>query len=241
MRSVHICSLGFKPEVILDPIMGGGLPCDKLFLLWNDNEKINDTLRQVKECISVAKSRIEIDTMTIDPLDYNSTIKAVKEISVEEKKVNKDIELFINITPGTGITVGALCAASYFIEKAQVYYYIDPITFEKNLPLSDLIVKINNPKIPDIERMDRFQKMIIKHVASSENKRVSTDSVKKLIAREKPSYMDSEKRVGAVVSYHLKALERDGLIELAENEVDRRKKDVISTDLGTMLSLWLPD
>jgi len=38
----------------------------------------------------------------------------------------------------------------------------------------------------------------------------------------------------------LGVLERAELIEMVENKKDRRKKDIIETDLGTIPALWIP-
>jgi len=215
--------------------MGGGIPCEKLYLLWNDDAKINDTLNRVKEGISKANGKMAVEIKEIDPFDYYSVIKAVKEISIEEKKDNeKDVKLYINITVGTGIIVGALCASSYFTD-AQVYYNIDSKIAKADTPTSELIKLIDTPKIPDAERMDKKQKKIMRYVAD-QKKPVSKKSVMELF---KP-YKGSDKALASLITHHLKILKRSGLIEISDNDRNRREREIVATDLGTMLALWLP-
>jgi len=235
MRHVHICSLGWDHEPILEPIMGGGLVCDKLYLLWNDNERINKTLDRVRDVVSKANGKMMIETKEIDPFDYYSVIKAVKEISIEEKRDNsKDVKLYINITVGTGIIVGALCASSYFTD-AQIYYNVDAKMALVGTPPSELIKKIHTPKIPDTERMDEKQKIIISYLAE-QKKRVLKRSIMELFR----PYKGSDKALGSLITHHLKILEKNELIEGYDSEADRREKEYVTTDLGTMLALWLP-
>ena len=215
--------------------MGKGIPCDKLYLLWNDEKRINDTLDRVKDGVSKTNSKMAIETKEIDPFDYYSVIKAVKEISIEEKKDNdKDVKLYINITVGTGIIVGALCASSYFTD-AQVYYNIDSKMAKPGTPQSELIKMIHTPKIPDIERMDDKQKIIIGYLAE-QKKRV----LKRFLMDLFRPYKGSDKALGSLITHHLKILEKNGLIERHYNEIDRRENEYETTDLGTMLALWIP-
>jgi len=236
MKHAHICSLGWTHKPILEPIMGGGLPCDTLYLLWNDDEKINETLNLVKEALSKANNKIKLNIRTIDPYDYNSVIKEVTQISREEKKDRKkDVKLYINITLGTGIIVGALCASSYFTE-AQVYYYLDSEKYASTTPLSELIKMIDTPKIPDIDRMDPKRKRIISFLADQERP-VSKKEVMNLFR----PYKESDKALGSITTHHLNGLRDGGLIKIYDNEKDRREREIMATDLGIMLALWLPE
>ena len=232
MRHVHVTSLGFTPQPILEPLTGRGLKCDKLYLLWNDNEKINDTLKKVREGISITNNEISVEPREIDPFSYNSVIKVVKDISIEEKKKEEKVQLYFNITPGTGLAVGALCASSYFT-NARIYYYLDSTMISQ--PSQPRLIEIETPKIPDMERMAPMQKEIIAYLA--DGKPATNESLKEHLGK---LHDRSKKKLGSLVSHHTGVLEKNGLIVRVKDENDRRGKILQATDLGIMLAVWLP-
>lgn len=229
MKNIHICSLGWSHEPILEPILGGGLPCDKLYLLWNDKKEINETLDAVKEKISNANDKIAIEKKEVDPLDFLSVIIAVKEIS--DKEGSEETKLYINISLGTRIITGALSEVSCLV-GAQRYYYVARDLRGPNASPEDCVIQINNTKIPEIEKIKGVQRKIIKYL-ETEKDPVSNGAI---IDHLMPSHKKSRKEHAATVAYNLRVLEKDGLIKMTENEKDRRKKDVVLTDIGKMVA-----
>ena len=149
VQHIHICPVGFYDSPILEAV-GGPLPADKFYFLYNNHEKSMEALKKIRESLETLGQKDMYD-VEIDPFDYSSTINAIMRIHHEEKRVDPDSRFYINFTSGTNIVAGACCSASYFI--GATLYYVMNSEYAPELKRSDCIKVIQTPRMPDLMRI----------------------------------------------------------------------------------------
>lgn len=219
--SVHIASVGFVHEPITG-ILGSGIQCDRIHLLWNDHPLVAKNLKiSVERFISTGYSEEQIVCHEIDPLDYTGTLKTVVKIVSEDKnRFGNKTEFFINITLGTSVITASLCTAA-FMSGSQMYYKLDEKKLPADTPKDGVFIMIPTPKLPDLESMSSKRKEFIKQI--EKNQPCSIQSL---------SDFGSKQNINQFINYFVKA-------NLVKREHDGRTVNIRLTDLGAMVCQWI--
>ena len=103
--SIHICTVGFRPEPSL-AFMKHGMPIDKMYLLNSEGNKQSDESERI---IREKLSMIGIDTVTlcIDPLDFEKIYDTMLSILDRESGL-RDAKYYINFTNGTRVMLSLI-------------------------------------------------------------------------------------------------------------------------------------
>ena len=219
--SIHIASVGFVHGPITK-ILGSGIQCDRIHLLWNDNPKIIFNLNIVRERFNNAGYSDEmIVCHEIDPLDYTGTLSTVMRIVSEDKGYyGNKTDFFINITMGTSVITASLCTAA-FMSGSQMYYKLDENKLPDNTPKDGVFVMVPSPKLPDLETMSPKRKEFLKQ-----------------IERDQPcpigslSNFGTKQNINQFINYFVKA-------NLVERKHEGRNVLIKLTDLGKMVCRWI--
>ena len=119
--SIHICTVGFRPEPSL-AFMKHGMPIDKMYLLNSEGNKQSDESERI---IREKLSMIGIDTVTlcIDPLDFEQIYDTMLSILDRESGL-RDAKYYINFTNGTRVMSAAVVSAA-FLMNSELYYVLN--------------------------------------------------------------------------------------------------------------------
>lgn len=216
MENIHVALVGKTAEPIVE---GFRLypAIDKIYLLHSIETK--SIANQIKTRLNRTDS-VEVIFRKIEPFNLKDIVEKIIEIGRAEKANN----IFVNITGGTNIMAGAACAASFFI-GAQAYYVLDRKK-TVNQPRNKMLVELPVPKIPFYDTLDPVQREIL-HILNKKGDICSN------------SYLREEIRISPqLLSYHIKTLKKQNLIELIQDSTDSRKTLVKIKDSGRLLSQW---
>lgn len=217
MENVHIALIGTKPEPILEGYRLFG-EIDKMYLLHSSVTR--PVAQMIKRRINNV-IEIEINLEKIDPFSMESIVEKIIQIGNLERKNN----IFVNITGGTNMMAGAACSASFFI-GAQAYYILNKKKVDKEHDKKDLLIKLPIPKIPFFKSLDKIQKEIL-HILNERGGITETASLKEKISISPQS-----------LSYHIKTLDKHGLIEISRKSEDSRLLIIKLTSAGRLMSSW---
>ena len=221
VQHIHICPVGFYSEPILAAV-GGPMPADKYYCLYNENEKCMEAMEKVINTL-IKIGQKDMYREKIDPFDYSSVIGKIMEIHHCEMKLDPESRFYINFTSGTNIVAGACCSASYFI-GATLYYVMNTDAFPDKRK-SELIKIIQTPKIPDIEKMKPFAKDILKKICASNG----------IELKNLADFMQSSPQK---INHHLNSFLESGLISKSKNG---RNVVLNGTQQGKMLCTWMSE
>lgn len=119
--SIHICTVGFKPEPSLT-FMKCGMLIDKMYLLnSNDDETSNECEAVIRE--RLAAIGVETITLPIDPLDFTQIYDTTLSI-LDRERDRKDAKFYINFTNGTRVMSAAVVSAA-FLMNSELYYVLN--------------------------------------------------------------------------------------------------------------------
>lgn len=222
VRSVHICTVGSKLEPSI-AVIGSGLQIDKLYLLNSKTDYIyNDVERGIYSTFKAA-GILDIETVVIDPFEYQSTVDAIIRIESKERRENPKVRFYINFTSGTNIMAAAACNTSFFIDS--VLYYIMNTNTHPGLPKDEIVKIIIAPKIPDMNKIKGLTIDVLKRISEKEEG-ISNYAMLSAMKDCSPSK----------VGYHTKILETYGLIE---KKREGRGTILKITNSGKMTVRWL--
>ncbi len=224
--NVHIIGVGFDPQPIIN-ILRSSLPCDRVHLLWNDNDEIASSKNKIIETFVLnGFSEEDIIAEEVDAYDFQKILNHVMLISQIEKnravKEGTKVQFFINITHGTRLVSGALCTAAMMI-GAQMYYLRVQDENTNNLCLDERIIRIPIPKIPDIDRMTTKRREFLKMVC---------DNTEGPMVSELAEKFGTKQNVNQFVKY----FEGNNMVERVH---EGRCVRIRATELGKMASNWL--
>ena len=222
VQHIHICPVGFYPEPILEAV-GGPLPADKYYFLYNNHEQSIQTLERVRESLETLGQK-DIYDVEIDPFDYSSTITAIMRIHHDEMRLDPESRFYINFTSGTNIVAGACCSASYFI-GATLYYVINK-DYAPGLSRTERIRVIKTPRIPDVEKMKPFAKDLLLRICQNEEGVTIPDLT---------YYLESSAQK---INHHVNAFIESGLVVKEKNG---RNVILKGTEQGRMMCTWISE
>ncbi len=214
MRAVHFATVGKS----IEPVVRG-------FRLFRVDRQVLLHSRETREVALAARDRICGLTGTdlceleeIDPFDLRSVIAAI----VRRWKKTEDAEFFVNITGGTNIMASAALVAG-FVTGARVYYVKE--VPDPDAPLADQVVVLPVPRVP-LDSLDGTQRRILLLIGKHRKPIKPANLALATALRMSPQ----------IISYHLKQLERKGLITLS---IEGRNKVASLTPAGDLFAAIL--
>lgn len=224
--NVHIIGVGFDPQPIIN-VLRSSLPCDRVHLLWNNNDEIVSSKNKIIETFVLnGFSEEDIIAEEVDAYDFQKILNHVMLISQIEKnravKEGTKVQFFINITHGTRLVSGALCTAAMMI-GAQMYYLRVQDENTNNLCLDERIIRIPIPKIPDIDKMTTKRREFLKMVCDNADGPTVSELAEKFGTKQN-------------VNQFVKYFEGNNMVERVH---EGRFVRIRATELGKMASNWL--
>lgn len=227
-KNIHICPVGFFPEPILKAV-GGILPMDKFYFLYNKHERIIETLESVKDAL-IRVNITDLEEVEVDPYDYNNVMSAIMRIYHDECEANPEDKpnFYINFTSGTNIVAGACCSVSYYI-GATLYYVMDEKYFP-DLPKDQMVRIIKTPRIPDPDKMKAFPRYLLEEICKYSREHEEGISLKSL--------SDAAQASPQKINHYINAFLENGLIT---KKKEGRNVLFSPTDQGKMFADWIKD
>ncbi len=224
--NIHITGVGYEPTPVID-VLKSGLPCDKVHLLFNEDERITNSKDRIVSALKGAHyNDDDVVAHKVNVYDYQAILRTVMLIAQSEKENNQNSErkicFYMNITHGTRLTTGALCTAAMML-GAQMYYLQERKEGTKDMSINDLLIRIPVPKIPDLDKLTSKRREFLKRVSSEPEGvpiiKLSTE-------------FGSKQNVNQFVGY----FEYNNLVERVR---EGQYVKIRVTELGRMASNWL--
>lgn len=222
--NIHILGVGYQSAPIIS-ILKSGLPMDRVYLLWNRNEKIESSKDDVVSAfLSVDFTQDDVIPQEVDAFDYQDVLNNVMIIARKEKDIaeadGRKVMFYINITHGTRLITGALCTASLML-GAQMYYLKENEGGTSSV--NDLLIKVPAPKIPDLDKLTTKRREFLKRVCDNKNGHTVSE-----LAME----FNTKQNVNQYVGYFES-------INLVRRVHEGKGVRIIPTELGNMAVSWL--
>ncbi|RLI82115.1 MAG: hypothetical protein DRP01_10260 [Archaeoglobales archaeon] len=187
MKIIHIVPLGTRCDLILESIRMSRKPVQKAYLIVGEEVCLDRIVKALKDFV-------EVEVVRVDGGIYNSSIKMLEIIRKERDEGN---EVYVNLSDASrDLCIAGLISAQ--ISKSEVYMASD----------GDVI----DLKIPPIKSVGEDKVRLIKVLEENGGE---VESINRLIELVEGKTEDQRKYMAqrARMSYHLKGLEEDGLIE----------------------------
>jgi len=194
MKTVHIIPLGKRCNIILDSIKMSGKPIQKAYLIVSRDESC------LSDVLEALKNFIDIDVVRIDGNIYDASIEMLKVIKRELEEGN---DVYVNLSDAPKeLCIAGLISAQ--ISKAKIY-----LAVTSNGEVQEVI----DLKVPPIKSIGDDKIALIKALEENGGE---VESINKLIELVEGKTEDQKRYMAqrARMSYHLKGLEEDGLIEM---------------------------
>ena len=201
-RVVHVIAVGMNKERIMESIKMSGYPIQKAYLVLPKEGEYQEIASNIENALSVL---IEIDKIYIDEYDvYGSAIEILKAVK-KEKEEGSEIYINASDAPRT-LTISCYIVAQLLNGKL----YIALPKYENGKEVG--ITKVVEIQVPPLKKMSEDKLKILKVIDENGGEVESINSLIKLIEgklEKHKAYMAQR----AKMSYHLKGLEKDGLVE----------------------------
>ncbi len=213
---IHIANIGKQPEPAINGVRGIG-NIDIIYLLYSK--------KFILEAENTQKSFINLgyrcEIVQVGGFDFQEIVDKIYDIYNYHNEKNTDFS--INITGGTNLMAAAACSTAFFT-GAKIYYLLyDPENPDQ--PLSERMVEVPTPKIPDVDHLKDHEKSIIKIL--NENGVVNNSTIAESLGMSRQ-----------LCGRYIHNLEDMGLVETTINGKDRRYRQVKLTREGRMISNW---
>lgn len=213
---VHIANIGEHPEPVKNGVRGIG-NIDSIYLLYSKK-----FLAQAEETkTGFVNQGYHCDVVQIDGFDFQEIVDRIYEIYNSNSE--KGTEFSINITGGTNLMAAAACSTAFFT-GARIYY----VLYNPNNPdqtISERLIEVPTPKIPDVKHLKDHEKAIIKTL--NDRERESNSSIADSLGMSKQ-----------LCGRYIRNLEDMGLVESSIDGKDRRFRQITLTREGKMISGW---
>lgn len=189
---------------------------DRIYLLPGDKyRRVSSSLKNDLENFGY-----EVGIREIDAFNLRSIVDEIVGIAKE----NENADFFINITGGTNLMAGGATSSAFFI-GAQAYYVLEGN--EKETSIDELVIELPVPTQPlylEIEGLKRDILKVIKERTLNGKNYVTQKDIRDELG-ESPQN----------ISYHVKDLEKKGLIE---KTVDGRNTKIKLMPQGELYLQW---
>lgn len=213
---VHIANIGEHPEPVKNGVRGIG-NIDFIYLLYSEK-----FLAQAEDTKSgFVDQGYGCEMVQIDGFDFQEIVDRIYEIYNHNNERNTRYS--INITGGTNLMAAAACSTAFFT-GAKIYYVLynpnDP-----NQSLSERLIEVPTPKIPDVKHLKDHEKSIMKILDEGNRENNSTIADSLGMSRQ-------------LCGRYIHNLEDMGLVETSIGGNDRRFRQVTLTREGKMILGW---
>lgn len=228
-KVVHIIPIGVNVERLLDSIKESGYPIQKVYLVLGKDKELSgekEIYANADEIEKTLKVLIEVERVYIDKLDvYSSALEILKVI---KKELSEGNDVLINATDAPRTTVIS-CYIAAQLSESRLYIALPRYENGKEVGI-DRIVEI---PIPPLKKISNDKVDIIKLIRDNGGE---VESINKLIDLLEGRTGDQKKYMAqrARMSYHLKGLEEDGLIQMRR---EGKNVKIMLTDLGKAYAL----
>lgn len=219
-KVVHVLPVGLNKELLLESTKLSGKPIQKVYLVLgkDDNEEVYKNAEEIEKTLSVL---VEVKRIMVDKVEiYTTALDILKVIKEELKDGN---EVLINASD----TTRELCIACYIAAQLSGSKLYIAITSDGK------IKKVIDVLVPPLKKISDDKLTIIKTIDEQGGE---VESINKLIELLEGKTEDQKKYMAqrARMSYHLKGLEEDGLVEMKREGKNVR---IRLTELGKAYAL----
>ena len=227
-RVVHVMPVGVNKERLLESIRRSGYPIQKVYLVLGkdvdvDFEAVKASAAEIEKTLNVL---VEVDKIDVDKIDvYTAALDMLKVI---KKEIDEGSDVLINATDASR----TLCLASYVaaqLSGSKLYMAIPKIEDGNEVGIE----RIEEIAIPPLKRISDDKILIIKTIQEQGGE---VESINKLIELLEGKTDDQKRYMAqrARMSYHLKGLEEDGLVEMKR---EGKNVKIRLTELGQAFAL----
>lgn len=199
--ALYRTSLAKDKVILLNSEPGGNDP------IYENNEK--------KVLNSLNESGIRnVEIVRIDPYDYIQIMESLDSVIIREKQSHHDCWFHFNITSGSNMVVGSMCATAQMIPNADIYHlregrYCTPPQEEGKIVQME-IGDLENVRSLEAKETTRKVFLAIDDYLTESN----TNSISNSTLAEKSSVN------GSLLTYHTKELTKSGLIIKGGNPLE---------------------
>lgn len=227
-KVIHIMPVGLRKERLLESIRKSGYPIQKVYLVLEKNKgpSREDIYRAAEEIEKTLNVLVEVEKIYVDMLDVYAA--ALEMLGVIKKELTEGNEVLINASDSTR----TLCIACYVaaqLSGSKLYMAMPRYEDGKEVGI-DRVVEI---PIPSLKKISDDRLVIVKTI---EEQGGEVESINKLIELLEGKTEDQKRYMAqrARMSYHLKGLEEDGLVEMRR---EGKNVKIRLTELGKAYAL----
>lgn len=229
-KVVHIMPVGLKKERLLESIRRSGHPIQKVYLVLGKDKKlsgeenVHKTAEEIEKTLNVL---VEVEKIYVDKLDVYSA--ALEMLKVIKKEITEGNEVLINASD----SIRTLCISCYVaaqLSGSRLYIALPKYENGEEVGI-DKVVEI---PIPPLKKISDDKLVIVKTLQEQGGE---VESINRLIELLEGKTEDDQKKYMAQrarMSYHLKGLEEDGLVEMRR---EGKNVKIKLTELGKAYAL----
>jgi len=229
---VHMAFSGREPEPTLNTIKAIPNAIDEVVLLYSVSDE--GTYQRTTEILTekLRDMGYRCESITIQPFDFLNIVDTIYTIYEGYTRNDKKVKFSVDITNGTNLMSAAACNTAFFM-NSDVYYIMDQRRFPDK-PLSELLVTIPSPKIPDVKHLGDISMEMLSFIAKEQDLGHEVCNVD--VARK------FDMKPQAVV-YHINRLLDAGVIEMEDaytpkGKIDKRRKAIKIKREGRFVLRW---
>ncbi len=219
-KVVHVLPVGTNKDVLLESTKMSGKPIQKVYLVLgkDDKEEVYKNAEDIEKTLSVL---VEVKRIMVNKSEIYATALDILKVIKEELKEGN--EVLINASD----TTKELCIACYIAAQLSGSKLYMAITSDGK------VERVVDILIPPLKKISDDKLTIIKTIDEQGGE---VESINKLIELLEGKTEDQKKYMAqrARMSYHLKGLEEDGLVEMRREGKNVR---IRLTDLGKAYAL----
>ncbi len=227
-KVVHVIPVGVNKERLLESIRKSGYPIQKVYLVIGkeidyDPKSIEESANEIEKTLKVL---VDVDKILVDKIDvYAVALEILKTIKSE---LDAGSEVLINTTDASRI----MCLSSYVVAQlsgSKLYMAIPKFEDGKEVGIE----RVEEILVPPLKRISDDKMLIIRTIQEQGGE---VESINKLIELLEGKTDDQKKYMAqrARMSYHLKGLEEDGLVEMKR---EGKNVKIRLTELGQAFAL----